>query len=682
MKKSSFFSAAICALFLFFALYAEAAIRYVKQGGSGAADGSSWASASADLQAMIDASSAGDEIWVAAGTYKPGSDRFASFSMKNGVAIYGGFPGTGNPGMSNRNWTAFPSILSGDHGTPNEYFDNSYVVVEAIDINSTAVLDGFTLAYASGVGGMENENSSPTIANCTFTYNNGSGVDNDESAATLTNCTFTGNSAAAGGAIVHYGDAILTLNNCLFIDNVGYAASGGLNNYGPVSLIGCMFSGNHSPTGAGMSNYGGATLIGCVFTGNSSTSAGGGMINYAPATLTNCIFYGNNSYYGGGIANFEPITLTNCTISGNQGTFGGAMFNVGEATLTNCILWDNNTQILGNNANASYSIIQGGYPGTGIKDENPLFVDAANGDFHLMMCSPAIDAGTDAGAPSGDLDSNPRPFGAGYDMGAYEFQQPADDADGDGICDLLDNCPETANPGQEDSDGDGFGDVCDNCPETANAGQEDSDGDGLGNACDNCLTTANADQTDNDCDNVGDACDICPGGDDSIDNNEDGLPDCKYPPAYGLIIAEWKCGSNKVYICHNGNSICINKNALATHIAHGDYLGPCDNASCGNARGSEGAADRSLESENQAAVLFPNPASAEAWLDLSTYEGNPVRVRLMDVRGVLMQDIRVAEAGHAPLRLELGGLAAGLYFVQVQATDGRAEILKLTVEQP
>jgi hypothetical protein len=108
-----------------------------------------------------------------------------------------------------------------------------------------------------------------------------------------------------------------------------------------------------------------------------------------------------------------------------------------------------------------------------------------------------------------------------------------DDTDGDGIRDERDNCPLTANPGQQNADGDSSGDACDlctdidgdgygnpgfaantcaldNCPSIANAAQTDTDGDGLGNACDNCPLVANPSQEDVDNDGVGDACDTDP----------------------------------------------------------------------------------------------------------------------------------------------------------------------------
>ena len=54
------------------------------------------------------------------------------------------------------------------------------------------------------------------------------------------------------------------------------------------------------------------------------------------------------------------------------------------------------------------------------------------------------------------------------------------DPDGDGVCGLLDNCPDVSNPDQLDTDGDGIGDVCDFCP---TGGDTDTDGDGVIDSC-------------------------------------------------------------------------------------------------------------------------------------------------------------------------------------------------------
>jgi hypothetical protein len=96
------------------------------------------------------------------------------------------------------------------------------------------------------------------------------------------------------------------------------------------------------------------------------------------------------------------------------------------------------------------------------------------------------------------------------------------DADGDGKGDACDNCPNNSNPGQQDTDGDGKGDACDNCPNNSNSGQQDADGDGKGDACDNCPNNSNPGQQDTDGDGKGDACDNCPNNSNSGQQDADG----------------------------------------------------------------------------------------------------------------------------------------------------------------
>jgi hypothetical protein len=171
--KTHLLSGVLTCFFILLSLHAHAIVRYVKPTASGTGDGSSWTNASGNLQAMINASGSGDEVWVAAGTYKPtsGTDRSISFSMKNGVAIYGGFNGTETQ-LSQRNWRTNVTTLSGDIGISGNNSDNSYSVIANEGINS-AIFDGFTVTQANSTpptgdlngGGIYNVGSSPTIRN-------------------------------------------------------------------------------------------------------------------------------------------------------------------------------------------------------------------------------------------------------------------------------------------------------------------------------------------------------------------------------------------------------------------------------------------------------------------------------------------------------------------------------------
>ena len=104
--------------------------------------------------------------------------------------------------------------------------------------------------------------------------------------------------------------------------------------------------------------------------------------------------------------------ILNCTIVHNNGTGldGYRWFN-----LRNNIIRDNNQQIILNNYyEVEFSNIEDGFLGTGNIDEDPLFADPLNEDYHLTQLSPCIDAGD----PSFPLD----PDETIIDMGCYYYE--------------------------------------------------------------------------------------------------------------------------------------------------------------------------------------------------------------------------------------------------------------------
>ncbi|MFN3847966.1 MAG: beta strand repeat-containing protein [Spirosomataceae bacterium] len=255
-------------LFLLLSLsftYAQS-IRYVRPVASGSGDGSSWANASSNLQAMINASGV-QQVWVAAGTYKPtsGTDRTISFSMKNGVAIYGGFAGTETQ-LSQRNWVTRQTILSGDIGTIG-LTDNTYRIIYNANLNSTAVLDGVTICDSyqptqfngNQGGGVWNNSSSPTFRNCIIRNNysayHGGGIANNNGSPTFINCIFKENTGRQGGGMwTEVGSPVLT--NCTFVSNTAVTLGGALagnNFYGSTNYIirNCIFWGNIGSMGEG-----------------------------------------------------------------------------------------------------------------------------------------------------------------------------------------------------------------------------------------------------------------------------------------------------------------------------------------------------------------------------------------------------------------------------------------------
>jgi len=410
VPKALFIALMVFLITLFGSQTARAAgMCYVNASAGGANNGASWADAYTDLQSALGEPTC-TEVWVAAGTYKPTgvADRAISFTLKNGVALYGGFVGT-ETARAERDPAANLTILSGDIGTTGDIADNSYHVVVGGDTNATAVLDGFTITAGN--------------ANGSYPANAGGGMWNYSGSPTLTNLIFNSNSASYGGGMANTGDPALT--NVTFSGNSsGYERGGGMyNEGGNPTLTNVTFSDNSD---SGMYNwYGSPTLTNVTFSGNSWF----GMYNhFGSPTLTNVTFSGNS---GPGMDNwYGSFSLTNVTFSGNL--FG--MFNSRSGgNISDSIFWGNSRAEIHNEEGFSSladSVVAGGCPSraacSNVLTSDPLLGPLANnGGFTQTMAlgagSSAIDTGNDVTCASTDQRSVTRPQGAHCDIGAYEW---------------------------------------------------------------------------------------------------------------------------------------------------------------------------------------------------------------------------------------------------------------------
>lgn len=347
----------IATVFAFSTQVLAKTIRYVKEGATG--NGSSWSAASGDVQAMIQASKEGDEVWVAKGMYKPnrrgdkpndvnnGNDRFNAFVLKKNVSVFGGFEGTETT-IAERILTnqLSASILSGNIGDADSQLDNTYhVVIAAGDLGSGMLLDGFTIedGYTEAIEGTANfitvngENLPSTRAAGAIVYNvkglefknvyfkNNINVSSNQHAGAIyalnsriniSDSKFTGNITTApgwaGGAVKMHGNAanptIINFTRVLFQNNeAGNGAAIAATNFSTVIVNECTFLNNianhRSATGGGAIALVGSDDVLIVnnsaFKGNSSATHGGAIASRylnTPITVTNSIFEDNFTY--------------------------------------------------------------------------------------------------------------------------------------------------------------------------------------------------------------------------------------------------------------------------------------------------------------------------------------------------------------------------------------------------
>ncbi|MEM8906549.1 MAG: choice-of-anchor Q domain-containing protein [Bacteroidota bacterium] len=452
-------------------LSARAGILYVDASKSGG-DGQSWATAYGDLQTAIDQAVAAnnDEIWVKNGTYQPdATDRNIAFTLREGIAIYGGFAGNETLRVQ-RDPINTATILSGDIGTNNDNSDNSYTIVFCQGLSAATILDGFIIQEANADG-------------LTTMTKNGGGMFNDGSNVQIRYVQFTQNQVnGLGGALYNAGVTSASIEFCTFSDNVADTEGGAIYNAGldggisSPTIFQCIFTNNVSHFGGAIYNNGNdgvsnPKIISCEFTGNNATGGGaiaGAIYSFAKdggtanPEITNCIFYGNSSVSSGGAvyclgdAGSSMPTINNSTFFLNSAGTGGAVYvnesngGDGEITINNSIFWSNSAGF-----NPTFHMSSTGIGATPTINLNHILIDAADcsdimqlnagsvlhcqaglifnsnpkfengfaGDFRLQSTSPAIEAGDNSSIPfdiSTDKDQNTRVMFDFVDLGAYE----------------------------------------------------------------------------------------------------------------------------------------------------------------------------------------------------------------------------------------------------------------------
>jgi autotransporter family porin len=305
---------------------------YVRSDVASNGEGSSWDSTYKNLQQAMDhAFSAGADVWVKSGTYKPTEtlNRETSFILREGVKVYGGFKGD-ETSLDRRDYKNNETILTGDLGGSNSY----HVLIGAND----AVLDGFTITGGCADGPLYNKKGGGMI-------NYAPGKDTDPFqppigySPKVTNCIFKDNFAMDGAAVYSFDRGKAEFTNCIFENNKAGSSGGAvMDNVGAFSTFDtCTFKGNtcQFKGGAIFLDYGSrATIKTCKFEDNKAGVNGGAIYTISRAsqlentrvTFDDCEFSRNTTgKRGGAVYNFDAsfITFTKCAFTENKAGLGG-----------------------------------------------------------------------------------------------------------------------------------------------------------------------------------------------------------------------------------------------------------------------------------------------------------------------------------------------------------------------
>jgi len=420
------------------------------------------------IQDMIDEAEEGDTVLVAPGTYTGDGNRDLNFQGKNIVLL----------SVDGPSETVLDCEFSacGFYFTQGEDISSivdGFTIVSPnigliIDNSSPLILECNVLYGASAINCSDGQlnvqncsfdmggpsflmspvgigNSYFNISNCTVIDNTttctGGGLHISNSEGYITDCIISGNYVeewngyAQGGGIYSYESDII-IERCQISDNIcenvlfSSVEGGGIFcEYGSVIISDCLISDNLAEYGGGLYLFGMDywSVTDCdIIRNRTYTGGSGGGVSILSASpdypFSGCLISGNRSNRGAGFfcSNPQGFEISNCTIVYNTATEGGGIACIQDhpTVFTNCIAYNNspNDFLLEECGEAivNWTDIEGGWPGEGNIDEEPMFVAPEYGDYRLLWGSPCIDSGN---PDSLDLD------GTRSDMGAHSFDQ-------------------------------------------------------------------------------------------------------------------------------------------------------------------------------------------------------------------------------------------------------------------
>lgn len=444
---------------------------------AGAATGGSGTASApyAAIGAAIAAAKAGDIVQVAAGSYRENValGGYASPTSRH-LALLGGF----SADFTQRNAAVHRATIDGGGVAP--------AVQLHLQGSATTTLDGFAITNGVGLGSTfadgaghgggvyavqagsgtivisHNEIHGNRTRSHTTIDSRGGGIHAATDATTgagtirIEDNRVRNNLAGKGAGINVRGRQAAVLRN-LVRDNTAHNDHGGgvYLSAGNVLVRGNEIRGNvvGATVGYGWGGglivaAGGATLERNLITDNAAPTAGAGVFwdEGATGTMRNDLLVRNRCptgsrsaaalYVDGGPGGPSNVTVENATIADHvcPGTPQGAAVVVEDGSVLavrNTILWGNTREfatLSGGSFSVRYSI--SGQPGTGNRNTNPLFVDAAGGDYHERstgghysaagwvpdaVTSPAVDAGDPATSASMET----QPNGGRVNLGAF-----------------------------------------------------------------------------------------------------------------------------------------------------------------------------------------------------------------------------------------------------------------------